>query len=116
MTEIFTGNFTQQEPILDESIAAAVAVMQQGRRHRYNEAADEVAETALLEQECAAQMGARYCLAVASGGYALATALRALGVKPGDRVLTNAFTLAPVPGAIAIMGSFIINLPKQKMR
>ena len=99
------GNFTQQEPILDESIAAAVAVMQHGRLHRYNEAAGEVAETALLEQEFAAQMGARYCLAVASGGYALATALRALGVKPGDRVLTNAFTLAPVPGAIASVGA-----------
>jgi len=105
MTEIFTGNFTQQEPILDEAIEAAVAVMLHGRLHRYNEAADEVAQTALLEQEFAAQMGARYCLAVASGGYALATALRALGVKPGDRVLTNAFTLAPVPGAIASVGA-----------
>ena len=105
MTEIFTGNFTQQEPILDEAIEAAVAVMRHGRLHRYNEAADEVAQTALLEQEFAAQMDARYCLAVASGGYALATALRALGVKPGDRVLTNAFTLAPVPGAIASVGA-----------
>ena len=105
MTEIFTGNFTQQEPILDEAIDAAVAVMRHGRLHRYNEAADGVAQTVLLEQEFAAQMGARYCLAVASGGYALATALRALGVKPGDRVLTNAFTLAPVPGAIASVGA-----------
>ena len=80
------GNFTQQEPILDEAIAAAIAVIQHGLLHRYNEAAGEVAEAALLEQEFAAQMGARYCLAVASGGYALATALRALGVKPGDQV------------------------------
>ena len=32
---------------------------------------------------------------------ALATALRAVGVKPNQTVLTNAFTLAPVPGAIA---------------
>ena len=29
----------------------------------------------------------------------MACALRAYGVGPGDRVLTNAFTLAPVPGA-----------------
>ena len=42
MTEIFTGNFTQQEPILDEAIEAAVAVMRHGRLHRYNEAAGEV--------------------------------------------------------------------------
>lgn len=50
-------------------------------------------------------VGAHYCLAVASGGYAIATALRAVGVKPGDRVLSNAFTLAPVPGAIAAVGA-----------
>ena len=60
----------------------------------------ELSETALLEQEFAALTGARYCVAVASGGYAMATALRAAGVVPGDRVLSNAFTLAPVPGAI----------------
>jgi dTDP-4-amino-4,6-dideoxygalactose transaminase len=32
-------------------------------------------------------------------------ALRALGVSPGDTVLSNAFTLAPVPGAIASLGA-----------
>ncbi|MEM1373810.1 MAG: DegT/DnrJ/EryC1/StrS family aminotransferase [Pseudomonadota bacterium] len=103
--EIFTGSFTQQEPIPEAGIAAALDVLRHGRLHRYNEAPGEIAETALLEEEFAAQMGAKYCLAVASGGYALATALRAVGVKPGDRVLTNAFTLAPVPGAIASVGA-----------
>lgn len=104
MTEVFTGSFTQQEPIPDAGIEAAVAVMRSGRLHRYNTAPGEVAETVLLEQEFAAEMGATYCLAVASGGYAMATALRAVGVTPGARVLTNAFTLAPVPGAIAAVG------------
>ncbi|CUH80378.1 L-glutamine:2-deoxy-scyllo-inosose aminotransferase [Tritonibacter multivorans] len=104
-TEIFTGSFTQQEPIPEEAIEAAVAVMRHGRIHRYNLAEGEAGETALLEQEFAAQVGAKYCLAVASGGYALATSLRAVGVKPGDKVLTNAFTLAPVPGAIASVGA-----------
>ncbi|MDV7141792.1 aminotransferase class I/II-fold pyridoxal phosphate-dependent enzyme [Tropicimonas sp. TH_r6] len=105
MTDRFDGNFTQQEPIPDEAIAAALEVMQHGRLHRYNTAAGEAGETALLEQEFARFTGAKYCLAVASGGYALATALRAVGVKPGDPVLTNAFTLAPVPGAIASIGA-----------
>ncbi|MBU2944124.1 DegT/DnrJ/EryC1/StrS family aminotransferase [Shimia thalassica] len=105
MTETFQGSFTQQEPIPDEGIEAAMRVLQSGRLHRYNVGPDEQGETALLEQEFAAQMGAKYCLAVASGGYALATSLRALGVKPGDKVLTNAFTLAPVPGAIASVGA-----------
>ena len=105
MTERFTGSFTQQEPIPEAAIEAAVAVMRHGRLHRYNTGPGETAEVALLEQEFAAFTGARYCLAVASGGYALATALRAMGVKPGDQVLTNAFTLAPVPGAIASLGA-----------
>lgn len=105
MTEKFTGNFTQQEPIPEAGIEAALEVLRHGRLHRYNTAADEISHTALLEQEFAAYMGAKYCLAVASGGYAMATALRALGVQAGEKVLTNAFTLAPVPGAIASLGA-----------
>jgi dTDP-4-amino-4,6-dideoxygalactose transaminase len=105
MTEVFTGSFTQQEPIPDEGIAAAMDVLRSGRLHRYNLAGDETGEVACLEQEFAAYTGARYALAVTSGGYAMATALRALGVGPGDGVLTNAFTLAPVPGAIASVGA-----------
>ncbi len=103
--EVFTGNFTQQEPIPEEAIEAAVAVMRSGRLHRYNTAAGEAGEVALLEKEFAAYTGAKYALAVASGGYALGCALRALQVQPGEPVLTNAFTLAPVPGAIASVGA-----------
>ncbi|MGH1445599.1 MAG: DegT/DnrJ/EryC1/StrS family aminotransferase [Cognatishimia sp.] len=105
MTEIFTGNFTQQEPIPEEGIAAAIDVMRSGRLHRYNVAEGEAGEVALLEKEFADQLGVPYCLAVASGGYAMGAALRAMGVVPGARVLTNAFTLAPVPGAIASVGA-----------
>jgi dTDP-4-amino-4,6-dideoxygalactose transaminase len=104
MTDKFTGSFTQQDPIPQAGIDAALAVMQHGRLHRYNTSGDEIAEAALIEQEFAAQTGAKYCLAVASGGYAMTTALRACGVGHGDTVLTNAFTLAPVPGAIAAVG------------
>jgi dTDP-4-amino-4,6-dideoxygalactose transaminase len=35
----------------------------------------------------------------------MATALRAVGVGQGDAVLSNGFTLAPVPGAIAAVGA-----------
>ena len=103
--ERFTGSFTQQEPIPEQGIEAALAVLRHGRLHRYNTAPGEVAETALLEEEFAALTGARYCLAVASGGYAMACALRAVGIGAGDLVLSNAFTLAPVPGAIASVGA-----------
>lgn len=105
MKEIFKGSFTQQEPIPEAGIEAALNVMRHGRLHRYNLADGELGEVALLEREFATYIGANYALAVASGGYALATALRAIGVKPGDKVLTNAFTLAPVPGAIASIGA-----------
>lgn len=105
MSARFTGSFTQQEPLPEAAVEAALRVLRHGRLHRYNTAEGEIAETALLEEEFAAFTGARYCLAVASGGYALGCALRALDVGPGDRVLTNAFTLAPVPGAIAAVGA-----------
>ena len=49
--------------------------------------------------------GKKAILAVASGGYALQLSLRAAGVGVGDKVLTNAFTLSPVPGAIVAVGA-----------
>lgn len=104
MKRIFQGSFTAQESIPADAIARAVEVMQSGRLHRYNTLPGEAAETALLELEYRDYIGARYCLAVASGGYAMTTALRAAGMRPAEQVLTNAFTLSPVPGAIAGAG------------
>ena len=104
MSPRFNGNFTQQLPIPEEAIERAVVVMRSGRLHRYNVVDGEVPETVALESEFAAYMGARFCLACTSGGYALQTALRAFGVSPGEPVLTNGFTLSPVPGAIAAAG------------
>ncbi|MEM6944885.1 MAG: aminotransferase class I/II-fold pyridoxal phosphate-dependent enzyme, partial [Pseudomonadota bacterium] len=101
----FTKSFTQQEPISEAAIERAVAVMRTGRLHRYNTAPGEEAEAALLERDFAAWQGARYCLACASGGYAMQIALRAAGIEAGDGVLSNAYTLAPVPGAIAAVGA-----------
>lgn len=101
----FTGKFTQQEPIPEEAIEAAVAVLRGARLHRYGVTLGEEGETAALEREFAAWQGSRYCLAVTSGGQALQIALRAAGVAPGAPVLTNAFTLAPVPGAIHAVGA-----------
>jgi len=97
---VFNKPFTQQESIPETGIARAVEVMRSGRLHRYNVSEGETAEAALLETEFAAYIGQSYCLACASGGYALHIALKAAGIKPGEAVLTNAFTLAPVPGAI----------------
>ena len=105
MTKIFDKSFTQQESLPEASLHSAMNVLRHGRLHRYNIAKDEDAETSLLEMEFAEYLGVEYCLAVASGGYALSCALRAIGVQANDPVLTNAFTLAPVPGAIASLGA-----------
>ena len=78
-SRMFHGSFTQQEPIPEEAIEAAVAVMRSGRLHRYNLASGERGETALLEQEFADWQGSKYCLAMASGGQAIQIGLRAAG-------------------------------------
>ncbi len=104
MERRFFGSFTQQEPLPAQAIEAAVAVLGSGRLHRYNLAPNEAGEVAELEAEYRDWQGADYCLAVTSGGQALQIAMRAVGVKAGDAVLTNSFTLAPVPGAIAAVG------------
>jgi dTDP-4-amino-4,6-dideoxygalactose transaminase len=104
MATRFDGNFTQQEPISEEAIARAVAILRSGRLHRYNTLEGEVSEVALLELEFRELIGSAYCLAVTSGGYAMTTALRAAGLEAGEAVLTNAFTLSPVPGAIFAAG------------
>ncbi len=104
---IFEGDFTAQEPLPREAAARATALLATGRLHRYtaDPARGEISEAARLEAEFAALAGRRHALAVASGGYALATALRAAGAGPGTRVLTGSFTLAPVPGAILAAGA-----------
>ena len=103
-TKAFSRPFTQQEPINQEAIDAATQVLKSGRLHRYNTIEDELSEVSLLEEEYAAYQDSKYCLACASGGYAMSVALKAAGLKPGESVLTNTFTLAPVPGSISNAG------------
>jgi dTDP-4-amino-4,6-dideoxygalactose transaminase len=106
--KLFSKPFTQQEKIPEAGITAAVEVMRSGRLHRYNTLPNELSETDNLELEFAKIMGVPYCLACSSGGYALHVAMRAAGIKTGDKVLCNAFTLAPVPGAIHNSGAIPI--------
>ena len=101
----FGKDLSQSEPIPEAAIEQAVALMRSGRLHRYGEQGAGTPEPSLLEQEYATYVGAKYCVAVSSCGAAMFLALKALGVKPGDKVLTSSFTLAPVPGAIAHAGA-----------
>ena len=101
----FGKDLSQSEPIPESAIEHAVALMRSGRLHRYGEQGAGAPEPSLLEQEYATYVGAKYCVAVNSCGAAMFLALKALGVKPGNKVLTSSFTLAPVPGAIAHAGA-----------
>ena len=103
-SKVFSRPFTQQEPISQEAIDAAVEVLKSGRLHRYNSIGEELSEASLLEQDFANFQGSRYCLACASGGYAMSVSLKAAGLKAGEKVLTNMYTLAPVPGSISNAG------------
>ena len=58
-----------------------------------------------LETQLAAFVGAQHCVTVASGTEALLIALMALGVKPGDEVITSPFTFAATAEVIALLGA-----------
>ena len=58
-----------------------------------------------LEEQLAASTGARHCITVASGTEALLISLMALGLKPGDEVVTTPFTFAATAEMIVLIGA-----------
>lgn len=100
-----TRDLTEPEPIPEAGIARANELMRSGRLFRYGEMGADQLDAARLEQEFAVFVGRKFCIAVNSGGAAIFLGLKILDVKPGDPVLVNGFTLAPVPGAIAHAGA-----------
>lgn len=58
-----------------------------------------------LEERLEAYTGARHCITVASGTEALLISLMALGLKPGDEVITTAFTFVATAEMIALLGA-----------
>ena len=102
---IFRKEFTRQESLPSEAIERTNQLLATGRLHRYNTAPGEPSDAALLESEFAAYLGSKYSIALSSCGSSLYVALKCAGVASGDLVLSNAFTLAPVPGAIEHVGA-----------
>ena len=62
-------------------------------------------EVAELEDKLAAYTGAKYCITCANGTDALQIALMALGVGPGDEVITPGFSYIATAEATAILGA-----------
>ncbi len=87
-----------QYAALREPIAAR---MQQVLDHGQYIMGPEVKE---LEDRLAAWTGAKHCVTVASGTEALLIALMALGLRPGDEVITTPFTFAAPAEMIVLLG------------
>ncbi|MHC1765404.1 MAG: DegT/DnrJ/EryC1/StrS family aminotransferase [Verrucomicrobiia bacterium] len=62
-------------------------------------------EIAELEQALAAYVGVKHCITVASGTHSLEIALRALGIGPGDEVITVPFTWISSAEVIGLVGA-----------
>lgn len=62
-------------------------------------------EVVELEQRLAEFVGARHCIAVSSGTDALLIAMMALGIGPGDEVITSPFTFIATVETIALLGA-----------
>lgn len=91
-------NVYDAEPIPAAARSEIERLLTSGDLFRYT--APEGAPVALLEQEFADLLGARYALAVSSCSAALFLSLKALDLPRGAKVLIPAFTFAAVPSAI----------------
>jgi UDP-2-acetamido-2-deoxy-ribo-hexuluronate aminotransferase len=62
-------------------------------------------EVSELEQRLAAYTGAEHCITAASGTEALLISLMALGIGPGDEVITTPFTFVATVEVIVLVGA-----------
>jgi UDP-2-acetamido-2-deoxy-ribo-hexuluronate aminotransferase len=65
-------------------------------------------EVSELEEKLADKVGAKYCITCANGTDALQIALMALGVGPGDEVITPGFSYIATAEAAAILGAKVV--------
>lgn len=105
----FTKSFDIPNPIPEQAIDNAVSLMKNGMLYRYGHVDSSLDSDALhsgesevskLEFAFSQYTGHKYVVAVNSCGSAMFIALKSMGVQPGDKVFTNAFTFTAVPSSI----------------
>lgn len=89
---------TQQARIKDQIDAAIQRVLAHGQYIL----GPEIAE---LEEKLAAYTGSKHCITVANGTDALQIAQMALGIGPGDEVITPGFTYIATAETVALLGA-----------
>ncbi len=62
-------------------------------------------EVTLFEEEIARYIGTRYAIGCSSGTDALLAAMMAVGIKPGDEIITTSFTFVSTVETIALLGA-----------
>ena len=62
-------------------------------------------EVGLLEEKLAEYTEAKHCITVASGTEALLISLMAMGIQPGDEVITTPFTFVATAEVIVLLGA-----------
>tara|TARA_B110000459_G_C16593009_1_gene487240 strand:- start:721 stop:1950 length:1230 start_codon:yes stop_codon:yes gene_type:complete len=88
------------KPIPQAGIDLAVSAMSSGVMYRYQPKQKEQSITAKLERSFSQYMGVKHTVGTNSCGSAMYIALNVVGVQPGDKILTNAFTFHAVPSVI----------------
>ena len=101
-------SYTQSIPVLD--LKAQYASIRDECRAAFDRVADEQAfiggpEVDGLEKEIAAYSQSQFGIGVTSGTDALLVSLMALGVQPGDEIITTPYTFFATGGSIHRMGA-----------
>lgn len=87
---------------------ALLNVMEERRIFRYSRT--KYPYVKMFEEEISKKVNSKYCLGITSGTAGLITALKAINIKPNDKVLVSSYTYIATALAVKIVGGIPIPL------